>query len=231
MNDLSMFITPASMIFVVVLIITQIVQFNVRSKLNKYTKVDSLSGISGAEVAKYLLEQNNVNGVEIILAKRDGEDYYDPRAKRISLSRSNYLGSSVTALSVAAHETGHALQHAYGYAPLNFRTTILPIASFSSNVSVLIFGIGMASGIPSLTDIGLICMLFGILFSVLTLPVEFNASSRAKKMLTENNFITQNNVRGVQSVLGAAALTYVASTAALVVSFLVRLAQRNSRRN
>jgi len=158
-------------------------------------------------------------------------DHYDPRKQVVRLSQAVYSGSSLAALGIAAHETGHALQHAHGYFPLSLRNNFFPIAQLGSNMAMPLFLVGFLFGntMGILMDIGILLFVFAVLFQVITLPVEFNASSRAVGLLLDNGVISRSEEAGVRSVLSAAALTYVAATA-VAVSTLLRLFLLRGRR-
>ena len=197
-------------------------QARVRSAFRKYSEVPLGTGYSGAQVARKVLDSAGVEGVTIEPHSGWLSDHYDPRSRTLRLSESNHDGRSIAAAAIAAHEAGHAIQHAVRYLPLEMRT--LYVAAVGSWFSFPLLFIGLIFGIPSLVKVGLI--LFGalVLFQIITLPVEFDASRRAKKMLDGSGIIvSEDEAQGVRSVLGAAALTYVAATLQAVLTLLYYL--------
>lgn len=207
-------------------------QGKVKSAYNKYARVPAAQRTSGAQVARNLLDRAGLHGVAVELTGGNLTDHYDPRKQVVRLSRDVYHGDSLAALGIAAHETGHALQHATGYFALNLRNNFFPIAQLGSKMAMPLFLIGFifASGFEILMDVGILFFVFAVLFQVITLPVEFNASSRAVAMLQESGMIARNEEGGVRAVLNAAALTYVAATAVAVSQLLRLLVLRGRRR-
>lgn len=212
------------LIVILMAVICMIAQGNVTSTFNKYSKVANSRGYTGADVAKMLLHQNGIYDVQVEHIRGSLTDHYDPVKKVLRLSDSVYGSKSVAALGVAAHETGHAVQHAKGYVPLTLRSAIFPIVNFSSKVAMPIFIIGLLiGGLINSYNLALIgAVLFGavVVFQLVTLPVEFNASSRALKMLGDYNYLEPNEVSGARKVLSAAAMTYVAAAASSIVQLL-----------
>lgn len=212
------------LIVILMTVICMIAQGNVTSTFNKYSKVANSRGYTGADVAKMLLHQNGIYDVQVEHIRGSLTDHYDPVKKVLRLSDSVYGSKSVAALGVAAHETGHAVQHAKGYVPLTLRSAIFPIVNFSSKVAMPIFIIGLLiGGLINSYNLALIgAVLFGavVVFQLVTLPVEFNASSRALKMLGDYNYLEPNEVSGARKVLSAAAMTYVAAAASSIVQLL-----------
>ena len=206
-------------------------QFKVSSSYKKYSGIRSLKGYTGADVSRALLRENGVNNVDVQPVAGQLTDHYDPSAKVIKLSQGIYDSTSIAALSVAAHETGHALQHATGYSPLNIRSAIVPVANISSKMAMPIFIAGMFLGNSGaiLMNIGIILFLGAVIFQVVTLPVEFNASKRAIAMLESGNYITKEEVKPAKSMLDAAAMTYVAA-AFMSLAQLLRLILLSNRR-
>ena len=194
-------------------------QHKVKSNYEKYSQVRSTSGKTGREVAEEILHANGIYDVDVV--KGDGflTDHYDPSKKVVCLSPANYDRPSVAGTAIAAHEVGHAIQHQQGYAPLRFRSALVPLANIGSSLSymVIMLGIvltafGSAFGSTALW-IGAGLMSLAVLFSIVTLPVEFNASSRAMKQITALNIVNEKEYKHAKKVLSAAAMTYVASTA------------------
>jgi len=200
-----------------------IAQSSVRSTYAKYREVRSARGITGAEMARRILSGHGVEGVPVEQVAGELSDHYDPRSRTLRLSRGVYAGASVAALGIAAHEAGHAIQHARAYAPLALRNTVYPVARFGSNLGpIIVFG-GLLLGIGEpLISIGIVLFSVAVAFSLLTLPVEFNASSRALAILSQDRYLSEDELQGARKVLNAAALTYVAAALASVLT-LVRL--------
>lgn len=207
-------------ILIPALILATFAQYKVSSTFNKYSRIPNAKGYTGREVARMILDRSGLSNVEVVHVSGQLTDHYDPTKKIIRLSDDVYNVASLSAISVAAHEVGHAIQHQEGYAPLKIRTGFAPIASFSSQISWIIFLLGFFIN-PDLIQVGILLFSMTVLFQIITLPVEFNASSRALTHLG-NEFITQDELVGSREVLRAAALTYVASTL-VGISQLLRL--------
>lgn len=206
--------------FLLVLIIPIYAQFKVKSTFNKYAKVSSTSGMTGAEVARKILNDNGLFNVAVEETRGYLSDHYDPRAKVVRLSSANYHGHSVAGTAVAAHEVGHAIQDANDYSFLRFRHSLVPVANFSSNFSWIFILIGIFSQASGMLLVGILLLALGVLFQIVTLPVEFNASSRALNIMTTSGIINSNENVYAKRVLNAAALTYVAAAAVAVVELL-----------
>jgi Zn-dependent membrane protease YugP len=193
----------------------------VKSTFAKYSKIGSMSGITGAQAAEKILHSAGIYDVSIEQVSGNLTDHYDPRNKTLKLSDSVYNQVSVAAIGVAAHECGHAIQHNTGYAPLRIRAAFVPIANFGSGISwpIIILGIILGYSQP-LINVGIILFSFAVLFQLITLPVEFDASSRAVKILGETGILYGEEVAHTKKVLGAAALTYVAGAAASILQLL-----------
>lgn len=220
------FLDPFGIIFLFpALALAMYAQFKVRSTFQRYLNVRASSGMTGAQVARAMLDEAGLYDVPVELTSGTLTDHYDPRKRAMRLSAEVYRGQSVAALGVAAHETGHALQHKENYIPLNIRSQIFPVASFGSTLAFPLFFLGFIFG-PGMgeTFMNLGIYLFGaaVLFHIVTLPVEFNASSRAIALLTDRGFISQSEVKPTRAVLNAAALTYVAA-AVMALMQLLRL--------
>ncbi len=203
-----------------VFILSAYASMKVKSTFSKFSKVATRSGMTGAEVARRILDSNNLGNVSVEIAKGFLSDHYDPGAKVVRLSPDVYNGRSVSAFGVAAHETGHAIQHAKSYAPLSLRNMMVPMASFGSNLSWIIIMVGMFIQAMGLIKLGIILFTVVVVFQVLTLPVEFDASARAKKILSEFAYVTGDEARGVSKVLNAAAMTYVAAAVSSVMTLI-----------
>ena len=197
-------------------------QVKINSTYSKFSKVASRREITGAEVARRILDQNGLQSVQIGHVAGNLTDHYDPRTQVVNLSDSVYNSTSVAAIGVAAHETGHAVQHAVGYAPIKIRNAIVPVVNIGSTLSIPLFLLGFLFSIGILADIGIILFSFAVLFQLVTLPVEFNASRRAIATLESGYILDDEELGGAKKVLGAAAMTYVAS-AAMALAQLLRL--------
>lgn len=204
-------------------------QFKVSSAFNKYLKVPSSSNYTGSEIARIILDRNGLYDVRVEPIAGNLTDHYDPRHKVVRLSRNVYNGSSIASVSVAAHEVGHALQHAEGYFPLILRNNLAPIVSFSSRFIWILIILGFAIS-PFYLELGIALYLGIVLFQVITLPVEFNASRRALYQL-ENGLVYQSEIESSKKVLNAAALTYVAATLVSIAEFLRLFALMGRRRD
>lgn len=211
------------------MILAMVAQARVKSTYQRYLKVQSYRGMTGLEVAQSILNRNGISDVKVEMVGGIMSDHYDPRAKAVRLSKAVYSGTSIAALSIAAHEVGHAMQHANGYVPLTLRTAILPVASFGSQGAFFLVFIGFFFNSTFMMDIGIWFFIVAVLFQFLTLPVEFNASSRAIVQLSENNFLYKDEVIGAKKMLNAAAMTYVAATAVAIGQLIRLLVLRNSR--
>lgn len=220
---------PTMILLIPSIILAMYAQTRVRSTFAKYLRVGSKRGYTGYQVARHILDNNGMRDVPIELARGQLGDHYDPRNRTVRLSNDVYHGHSIASISVAAHETGHAIQHSNGYIPLSFRNVIFPIASFGSSAAWIFIFIGIIMSMPSLLDLGILLFTAAVLFQVVTLPVEFNASSRAMRLLDEGGFIVGDEYNHSKKVLNAAALTYVAAMAT-AVSQLIRLLLIRGRR-
>ena len=213
------------------LLISIFAQFKVKSTFSKYAKKMSEKNITGTQAAAYLLKVNGIADVKLGRIKGDLTDHYDPTDKTLRLSDSTYNSTSIAAIGVAAHETGHAIQHAKKYFPLVFRRVLVPIANIGSSAGPWLAILGIVMSFPFLTDIGILLFAGAVLFYLVTLPVEFNASNRALKILKQNNVLSSDELKGVKKVLSAAAMTYVASALVAMANFLrLVLISRNRRR-
>lgn len=198
-------------------------QFKVKSTYKKYSKVRSTSGMSGAEVARLILDQNDLHEVKVVRSEGFLSDHYNPLTKTVALSPHNYDDASVAGTAVAAHEVGHAIQDKEAYAFLRFRHKMVPAVNLTSNASWVFIMIGIFfSSMNSLLGVGIALMAVGVVFQLVTLPVEFNASSRAMNQIVELGVIRNEEEAHAKKVLNAAAMTYVAAAAVAVLE-LVRL--------
>lgn len=197
-------------------------QFKVKSTYNKFARVASNSGLTGKNVAQRLLLENGVRDVTVEETHGTLTDHYDPTSRTLRLSSDIYHSNSVAALGIAAHETGHAMQHAYGYGPLQIRNAIIPVTRFGSSLAIPLFFIGMIFSKSFLMDLGILLFAGAVVFQLITLPVEFNASKRALVMLQNGSYLRGAEVGYARKVLNAAALTYVAALT-VAVAHLIRL--------
>ncbi len=216
------FFDPTMLLLVPVLIFSIWAQIKVKSTFKKFQNISSSRGMTGADAARFILNQNGITDVEIEPVAGELSDHYDPRVKKVRLSENNFRGRSLSALAVAAHEVGHAIQHNVGYAPLQMRHTILPVTNIASWAAFPLFLIGMFMNTPFLMDLGIVFFAAVVLFHLVTLPVEFNASTRALVQLESNGLLVSQEITGAKKVLNAAAMTYVAA-AAMALMQLIRL--------
>ena len=193
----------------------------VKSTYNKYSRVYSYSGLTGAQAAAQILRQAGIFDVRIEHVSGNLTDHYDPKARVLRLSDSVYGSNSVAAIGVAAHECGHAIQDQEDYVPLRFRSAFVPVANFGTQAAfpILLLGVFLGSS-HFLIQVGLLCFFFGVLFQLITLPVEFNASGRAVRILREMGMLSEDELSKTKKVLTAAAMTYVAAAAASILSML-----------
>ena len=227
-----MFLDPTFFLLIPAFILALYAQSKVRSTFNRYSRVRAARGQTGEEVARALLNMRGLGDVPVEKSKGSLSDHYDPRKRILRLSEGVYDSDSVAALGVAAHETGHALQHADAYGPLALRTNLVPVANIGSWMAFPLFIIGFfihsQTGLL-LMDLGIIFFAGAVVLTLVTLPVEFNASARAMVLLREGGFLTEQELPHARAVLNAAAWTYVAA-ATMAVSQLVRLLiLRNAR--
>ena len=200
------------------LILAFYAQAKISSAYEKYKKIGSSTNLSGAEVAREILDRNGLNYVKINLVDGNLSDHYDPRDKTLNLSRDVYYKNSIASVSIAAHEVGHAIQDSVEYVPLKVRATLVPLANLGTQLSFFLIIFGFFFSVFFI-KLGIALFFFAVLFQIVTLPVEFNASNRAKKELA-NGIISEDDLRGTREVLNAAALTYVASTIVAIGQFL-----------
>lgn len=192
----------------------------VNRSFRKYANRRVMSGMTGAEVAARILQLSGIHDVKIVHVGGNLTDHYNPKTKELALSDSVYAARSISAVSVAAHECGHAIQHATGYAPISVRSALVPIANFGSSASWFFIIAGLIFSIPILIPIGILLFSAAVLFQVVTLPVEFNASRRALGIIRDNGIVTAEELRGSKTVLRAAAMTYVAAAATAILQLL-----------
>ena len=200
------------------LILALYAQAKISSAYEKYKKIGSSTNLSGAEVAREILDRNGLNYVKINLVDGNLSDHYDPRDKTLNLSRDVYYKNSIASVSIAPHEVGNAIQDSVEYVPLKVRAALVPLANLGTQLSFFLIILGFFFSV-FFTKLGIALFFFAVLFQIVTLPVEFNASNRAKKELA-NGIISEEDLTGTRKVLSAAALTYVASTIVAIGQFL-----------
>ena len=226
---------PTYILIIIGMVICMAASAHVNSTFNKYSRFQSHSGLTGAEAARRILESQGIFDVQIQHIGGNLTDNYNPATKVLSLSDATYAQTNVAAVGVAAHECGHAVQHARGYAPITVRGALLPFANWGSRLSwvLIIIGLvfyGQGTG-QTLINIGIIAFSIAVLFQLVTLPVEFNASSRALKILETTGIFGTDELKYTRKVLGAAAMTYVASAASSILQLLRLLILFGGRRN
>jgi Zn-dependent membrane protease YugP len=212
------------------LLLAAFAQMKVRSSFAKYSEIRTEKGVSADSVSRILLDRFGLQRVSVERVRGNMTDHYDPRSKVLRLSDSVSGSSSIAAIGVAAHEVGHAIQDKEGYFPLRFRNKCVPLASIGSAAAFPLFLVGLIMSAEPLLNIGILLFSGVVLFHVITLPVEFDASSRALKLLASTGALTQQELGGAKSVLSAAALTYIAATA-MAIAQLLRLLIIAGRRN
>lgn len=219
---------PTMFLLIPAVLLTLYAQYKVTSTTSRYFNVRAYRGYTGEETARKILDSNGLFNVRIEMVRGRLSDHYDPRTKVLRLSQDVYNGTSITSVSVAAHECGHAIQHAHGYAPLNIRSSLVPVVNFASNMSWIFIMLGFVMRGP-LLEIGILLFSASVLFQIVTLPVEFNASSRALTQLTSLGIVDDREVRQSRKVLQAAALTYVAAAVTAILQLLRLIMIANNR--
>lgn len=214
------FYDPTWWLIIVGMILCLIASGNVSATYRRYSKIDNARGMTASEVAERILKGAGIYEVRIERIEGDLTDHYDPKNKVVRLSESVYHSSSVAAIGVAAHECGHVIQHYGGYVPIRVRNAIVPVVNFGSKMSWPLILLGILFGLTSLVDIGIILFSVVLLFQLVTLPVEFNASKRAIRIIRDDGILQGDEVTGARKVLNAAALTYVAGTIATALQVL-----------
>ena len=215
-----------------VLLLSLYASIKVKSTFNKYSKLTTGRGLTGAEIARQILRNNGLGNIDVVETGGFLSDHYDPIKKIVRLSREVFNSKSVASIGVAAHETGHAIQHAKAYRPLMLRNAIAPTASIGSNLSWIIIMVGFVFGALGIVKLGIVLFSIVVVFQLITLPVEFNASAKAKEILYSQGILSSNELAGVSKVLSAAALTYVAAAASSIMTllyFLIRAGFLGSR--
>ena len=212
---------PTYILVLIGVVISLWASAKVNSTYQKYSRTRSYSGLTGAEAARRILNSAGIYDVTVEHVRGNPTDHYDPRARVLRLSDSVYGSSSVAAIGVAAHECGHAIQDEESYAPLRIRSALVPVANFGTKAAIPIIILGLFFGSSyTLIQIGLLCFALGTLFQIVTLPVEFNASARAVRILGDSHMLMEEELQQTRKVLSAAALTYVAAALASVLSLL-----------
>ncbi len=214
------------------IILSLIAQVKVKSTYAKYSKISNERGMTGAQVAREILDNGGLHHVQVQMIGGELTDNFNPKTNVVSLSQAVYSGTSVAAMGIAAHECGHALQHAKGYMPVKVRSAMVPIVNIANSFSMIIIIIGILMAFETLAMIGVIFMAAATVFYLVTLPVEFNASSRAKRLIVDLKLAKGEDSSGVKKVLSAAAMTYVTAFLTSLMSLIrVFLIVRNNRRD
>lgn len=221
-----MFFHPSTLLLIPALLFAFYAQYKVKSTYKKFQKVPNTKGMTGVEAARQLLRINGINDVKVEEVGGVLSDHYDPRDKTVRLSSGNYGSPSLAAIGVAAHEVGHAIQHNTGYAPLQWRHSLLPVTNLGSMAAFPIFMIGMLFQASGLMTLGIIAFSAVLAFHVVTLPVEFDASNRAIKQLAGHGLLGDHEAIGAKKVLNAAALTYVAAAAMAALQLIQMIIMR-----
>ena len=218
---------------IIALAITSFAQLLITTNYSKYKQVNSARGKHGYQVAREILDKHGLTKVSVEQVAGNLTDHYDPKTKVVRLSEDIYSGTSIASVSVAAHECGHAIQDKVGYVPMRIRSMLVPLVNFSTKIGYLVIMIGLAAGLLKVAIIGIILLLSMLLFQLVTLPVEFDASRRGKKELDELNILNSSEQRGSSKMLRAAAFTYVASVLSTLLEIfrlaLMALSRRDNR--
>lgn len=224
---------PTMILVIIGALIALAASGKVKSAYGKYSKIRSSSPMTGAQAAQKILLEAGITDVTVRQVAGNLTDHYDPRNKTVALSAANYSTNSIAAISIAAHECGHAIQHAKSYSPLSFRSTLAPVAQIGSTLAWPLILIGLFFNNQSsimFLNIGIIAFSFAVLFQIVTLPVEFNASKRALTILSNSQILAPEEMSGAKSMLSAAALTYVAAVASALLQLLRIVLLSNRRR-
>lgn len=222
---------PTYILVIFALILSMIASFGVNATFNKYKKQKTARGITGAEAARRVLDMNGLQNIKIEHVSGNLTDHFDPSAGVIRLSDATYNDTSVAAVGVAAHEAGHAVQHAVGYAPIKIRNSIVPVVNIGNALSMPLFLIGLLLNMMGLAYLGVILFSLTLVFQLVTLPVEFNASRRAISILDSSMLLYEDEIKPAKKVLRAAAMTYVAAVAATALQLLRFLLIIGARRD
>lgn len=219
---------PTMIILIPAMIISFWAQSKINSTYNKYNQVRTISGYTGKEIARMILDEAGLFDVRIEVINSKLGDHYDPSSRILRLSPDVYSGGSISSAGIAAHEVGHAIQHKEKYRPLTIRNLIVPVVNVSSSISWVLFFIGLLLGFKGLTMLGIILFSAVVVFQLITLPVEFDASNRALNILKSRGILYGDEAKNAQKVLDAAAMTYVAATL-MAISQLIRLIALSNR--
>ena len=222
---------PTYVLVIFALVLSMFASFGVNATFNKYKKQRTQRGITGADAARRVLDMNGLQHIKIERISGNLTDHYDPRAGVIRLSDATYDDDSVAAVGVAAHEAGHAVQHAVGYAPIKIRNSIIPVVNIGNALSMPLFIFGLILGMTGLSYIGVFLFSFTLVFQLVTLPVEFNASRRAIAILDGSMMLYEDEIGPAKKVLKSAAMTYVAAVAATALQLLRFLLILGGRRD
>lgn len=214
-----------------IIIVPLMADIKVKMNYNTYSKQKNSLNLTGNEVARKILDNNGLNYVDIVQTKGSLTDHYNPLTKKIFLSENTYGSKSIAAAAVAAHEVGHAIQDKESYSYLRFRNKMVPFVNFTSRAATILIFISFIFNFMEMFDAGIVLLLVGLLFQLITLPVEFNASNRAKEQLKSCGLLEKNDISGTKSMLNAAAFTYVASFLAMALQILRLILIRNSNNN
>lgn len=207
-------------LLVIGMALSMLASARLKSTFARYRRVTNDRGMTGAQTAERILSMAGIHDVKVVPIRGELTDHYDPRTKQVCLSEPIYNQRSLAAVGVAAHECGHAVQHAVHYAPLSIRSAIVPVANLGSTLAWPLFFVGLLMSFQPLLNLGIILFLGAVIFQLVTLPVEFNASGRALRLLRTDGILTEEEVGGARKVLTAAALTYVAALAASILQLL-----------
>lgn len=225
-----LFYDPTYVLVLLGFVFAMLASTGVQSAFRKYSGVKSYRHYTGADAARKILDDNGLYNIRIERVAGNLTDHYDPKANVIRLSDATYADDSVAAIGVAAHEAGHAVQHAVGYAPIKVRNAIVPAVNICSQLSMPLFILGLILGATGLANLGIILFSAALVFQIVTLPVEFNASRRALKILNTSAMLDEQELRGAKKVLSAAAMTYVAAVLSSALQLLRLILISNSRR-
>lgn len=225
-----LFYDPTYFLVIIGFLLAALASGGVQSAFNKYSKVKSYRHLTGADAARKILDENGLYNIRVEHISGNLSDHYDPSANVIRLSDATYASDSVAAIGVAAHEAGHAVQHAVGYAPIKLRNSMVPAVNICQTLSMPLFILGLILGATGLANVGIVLFSAALVFQVVTLPVEFDASRRAIKILDQSAMLDEEELSGAKKVLRAAAMTYVAAVLASVLQILRLVLLNNSRR-
>lgn len=223
------FFDPTMLVIMPALLLALWANTAVKNNYRKYKQVRNNVGMTGAQIAEHILQKNGIYDVPVLAVKGELSDHYDPRKKEVRLSEDVYYGDSISAMSIASHEVGHALQHANNYSALQIRHAIFPMARIGSTAAFPLFLMGFLFNTSFLMNLGIFFFLGALLFQIITLPVEFNASQRAFQQLKQGIVVEDREMLGVKKVLNAAALTYVASALMALLQVVRLIILRNMR--